>query len=738
MNMRKIAGSFVVVISLFALVVSVPIVARWQLEHVLFEMFGEPAQVESVSINPFTGDVQVRGVEVGTEKQLELLDLTLNMRALLSKRVHVERVRIEALSLPVSYQAQSAQTQGAPPQGAPPQSGQDQDLRIGGLRVPITQAQSVESAPLAPAWTWQVDELQLEDVNIALQYLSHKHTWVVRQAKVMLANSEFSRPIGYDLDMAIDSAHLLTLGELQLGAVTRLSAQVQFDAVLADFKDYLPVELAGTLALNQQVDVRLEGVEREIAVIGSTQIKQLHMVGKQPLSVDLLDWAGSVSLLLSDDEVPRLEAIGLLQADQVAAQPFGQIKQISLRDMNYSAAGVVVEHITIEGLDALVQMTESGAIAGVVESAEPAPDAEASTPKIHIAELELTGQVRFVDQSRAAVVTLVMPEIALKINDLGQGLLARFELKARHQEEHQTGELLIMGTGHLLDSPINADLTMRLTQFELHQISPYLGYGIRSGRLVLDSSVNITDNQIKAENRVRMEGLKVDTGQAKAMAGADLPLSVALNLLKDKDGRIDLKVPIATKLGKFAVDTSDIVNTALANAAKQAALAYVKQALQPLGTLMFVKDMAAAAARPRFQPVVFSPGSADIEASQWDYVNKVVALMMNRPALTITLCGIASQADEAAIQMVEQSKVEQIKVEQIKVEQAKAEQSKGDGADDEREAKVLAAAMQGLAVSRGKVVTGWFVDAGVAVERLFSCRPQVLADDSAPRVMISL
>ena len=733
MNMRKIAGSFVVVISLFALVVSVPIVARWQLEHVLFEMFGEPAQVESVSINPFTGDVQVRGVEVGTEKQLELLDLTLNMRALLSKRVHVERVRIGALSLPVSYQAQSAQTQGAPPQGAPPQgappqSGQDQDLTIGGLRVPITQAQSVESAPLAPAWTWQVDELQLEDVNIALQYLSHKHTWVVRQAKVMLANSEFSRPIGYDLDMAIDSAHLLTLGELQLGAVTRLSAQVQFDAVLADFKDYLPVELAGTLALNQQVDVRLEGVEREIAVIGSTQIKQLHMVGKQPLSVDLLDWAGSVSLLLSDDEVPRLEAIGLLQADQVAAQPFGQIKQISLRDMNYSAAGVVVEHITIEGLDALVQMTESGAIAGVVESAEPAPDAEASTPKIHIAELELTGQVRFVDQSRAAVVTLVMPEIALKINDLGQGLLARFELKARHQEEHQTGELLIMGTGHLLDSPINADLTMRLTQFELHQISPYLGYGIRSGRLVLDSSVNITDNQIKAENRVRMEGLKVDTGQAKAMAGADLPLSVALNLLKDKDGRIDLKVPIATKLGKFAVDTSDIVNTALANAAKQAALAYVKQALQPLGTLMFVKDMAAAAARPRFQPVVFSPGSADIEASQRDYVNKVVALMMNRPALTITLCGIASQADEAAIQMVEQSKVEQIK----------AEQSKGDGADDEREAKVLAAAMQGLAVSRGKVVTGWFVDAGVAVERLFSCRPQVLADDSAPRVMISL
>ena len=165
----------------------------------------------------------------------------------------------------------------------------------------------------------------------------------------------------------------------------------------------------------------------------------------------------------------------------------------------------------------------------------------------------------------------------MQVNDLGQGLLTRYELKARHQEEHQTGELLITGTGQLLDSPINAELTMSLTQFELHQISPYLGYGIRSGRLGLDSSIKITDNQIAAKNRVRIEGLKLMLAKLKRRASADLPLSVALNLLKDQDGRIDLKVPIQTKLGKFAVDTSDIVNTALVNAAKQAAFAYVKQ-----------------------------------------------------------------------------------------------------------------------------------------------------------------
>ena len=450
MNMRKIAGGFVVIISLFAVVVSVPIVARWQLEKGLSELFGESARVASVSINPFTGNLQVRRVEVGAEIQLELLDLTLNMKALFSQRLHVERVWIKAVSLPIRYQAQSEQSQGAPSQG-----GQGQTLTIGGLVVPITQAQSVVGAPPSPTWTWQVDELQLQDMKIAVQYLNQTHAVVVRHLEVTGANSEFSGPMGYDLDTAIDSAHLLALGELDLGAVTAISAQVQLDAGLADFNAYWPLELAGTLVLNQQVSARFDGVERTIALTGSTQIKQLALVGKQPLSLEQLDWAGSISLLLSEETGMRFNATGLLQADQLAAPPFGKIKQVALRDIDYRSTGVAIDHVSINGLDGLLKITRSGAIAGLAISAKQAPEAEVAAPKIHIAALDLTGQVRFIDQSRSALITVVIPDIQLQVNDLGQGLLTRYELKARHQEEHQTGELLITGTGQLLDSPIN-------------------------------------------------------------------------------------------------------------------------------------------------------------------------------------------------------------------------------------------------------------------------------------------
>ena len=196
MNMRKIAGGFAVMMSLFVVVVSVPIVARWQLEKALSELFSEPAQVESVSINPFTGNLQVRRVEVGAEIQLELLDLTQDMQALFSKRLHVERVTIGSLRVPVHYrvqpaQSQSALSQNAPSQNAPSQRGQGQDLTIGGLGVPVRQAQSVVGTPPSSAWTGQVDELQLQDLSVAVHYLSQTHAVVVHHLEVTGANSEF-------------------------------------------------------------------------------------------------------------------------------------------------------------------------------------------------------------------------------------------------------------------------------------------------------------------------------------------------------------------------------------------------------------------------------------------------------------------------------------------------------------------------------------------------------------------
>jgi hypothetical protein len=701
MNPRTIAASLALLISLLALVLSVPLVARWQLEDRLSKLFNEPASVESVSINPLTGEMQVRQVKVGADIALERLKMTLDLAALFQRKVHVEQLLIFDLSLPLDYQ--------------PPV------LVVGGLPLPAAPIEPVPAAgssPELPGWTWQLDTLELNGVAIALQYLNHRHQIRVRHAKVTQLDSEFVGPIGYDLALSIDSAQLLARGEAQPGEVTAITMQVQLSAGLEEFKAYWPVAMSGALVLNQQVVARLDVSGSEIDLSGSAQLTGLALAAEQPVMIDQLDWAGSTRLRLAKDAEWQVKATGLLQADQLQALPMVKVKKLELQNIDYSATRLAIERLVVLGFDGLLKVSETGEVMGFPRNAQSKLDDKATTPMVSITELDLAGKVRWVDQSQSQVVSLVLPTLQLKVSDLGQGQVASFNLRAKHQEEHRTGELLIEGTGGLLDSPVNAALTVTLTQFELHQISPYLSNGIRSGRLALDASVQVTNGQVSADNRVRIERLKVDAEQAKAAVGTDLPIALALDLLKDKNDRIDLKVPIETRLGKLAVDTSDIVNTALANAAKKAAFAYVKQALQPLGTLMLMKDVAQAAARPRFQPILFDPGSAEMKGLQRDYADKVVGLMKDRPSLMITLCGVATQADVSAISVVEKSAEGAIAV--------------------EPQQQDLNAALQALAVSRGKEVTRWLVAGGIAVERLFACRPEVLNDDSLPRVLISL
>ncbi len=82
-----------------------------------------------------------------------------------------------------------------------------------------------------------------------------------------------------------------------------------------------------------------------------------------------------------------------------------------------------------------------------------------------------------------------------------------------------------------------------------------------------------------------------------------MPVDVALDLLRDSDDRISLKLPVSGSLTDPQFGTGDIIRQATQSALQNAAMSYVKSALQPLGTIMLVGNLAAKAARPRFEPV---------------------------------------------------------------------------------------------------------------------------------------
>ena len=133
-----------VLLLVLIMALSVPIVARWQLERQLGALFNEPATVEAVSINPFSGRVTLREVRIGNDIGLARLDMTLASAALFSRRVHIEQALLAGLQLPLVY--------------TPHQ------LKIGKLLLPLA-AGAAEAAPEGEAPLlrgWQIDELLLQ------------------------------------------------------------------------------------------------------------------------------------------------------------------------------------------------------------------------------------------------------------------------------------------------------------------------------------------------------------------------------------------------------------------------------------------------------------------------------------------------------------------------------------------------------------------------------------------------
>ena len=111
-----------------------------------------------------------------------------------------------------------------------------------------------------------------------------------------------------------------------------------------------------------------------------------------------------------------------------------------------------------------------------------------------------------------------------------------------------TGLLDIRGAVNPTAKPMALDLQARTTDIELAPFSPYAGkyagYGIERGKLSLDVSYRIdADGKLDAKNQLTLNQLTF--GEATNSPDATkLPVRLAVALLTDRNGVIDINLPI--------------------------------------------------------------------------------------------------------------------------------------------------------------------------------------------------
>ena len=203
------------------------------------------------------------------------------------------------------------------------------------------------------------------------------------------------------------------------------------------------------------------------------------------------------------------------------------------------------------------------------------------------------------------------------------------------------------------------DITMQFRSFPLPFISPYMvefsGDKIEKGKMSLDLNYRVKDKQLDATNELVIDqfelGEKVDNPDA-----VKLPLRLAAVLLKDKDGRININMPVKGSTDDPEFNLGSLVLDVFINL-------LVKVAASP-----FTVIGAFLGSDADFSVVTFMAGNADINAEQGKKLDDLASALAQKKELSLEVKGMAytNQDWPAMNETALKDKLKQIQSDELK------------------------------------------------------------------------
>jgi len=185
---------------------------------------------------------------------------------------------------------------------------------------------------------------------------------------------------------------------------------------------------------------------------------------------------------------------------------------------------------------------------------------------------------------------------------------------------------------------VTNNLKVAVKNVDLNPAGPYsgkfLGYGLRKGKLNVEMNYQMTDRKIKAQNVVMLDQFTLGDKVASPDA-TKLPVKLAVAILKDRNGRIELDVPIDGDLDDPKFRLSKVITHTIMNVITK----IVTSPFAALGKLFGGKGEDV-----RFQE--FDPGTAELTAASIDKLGAIVNALYERPGLELEIEGsIDPQSD---------------------------------------------------------------------------------------------
>jgi len=444
-----------------------------------------------------------------------------------------------------------------------------------------------------------------------------------------------ARPAAATATRTLDGRGDLALQPLQVRGTLRIDG-FPVHALEPYFGDALGLDLRRA-RLGYQGDLALQDGPAGLAVAlrGDGRVGDLQLYTRQRAPGTSAD----------ADELLRWQAL-TLQGLDVAIQP-AQRPRVLVRELaldNFYSKLVITEdgRFNLQDVEARPGAAASAPVTTASAAAPPASGAASATasadPPVDLA-ISATrisrGTVDFIDR-------FIQPNYSADLSEL-QGTIGAFRTGSRELatlalrgKVQRTGSLDISGQINPTAQPLALDLRARATDLELTPLSPYAGkyagYGIERGKLGMDVAYRIApDGTLDAKNQIVINQLtfgdRVDSPNA-----TQLPVLLAVALLKDRNGVIDLNIPVSGSIHDPQFSVFGLVLKVIGNVLTKAVTA-------PFSVL-------SGGGSDDLSTVAFEPGTATLTAAGRSTADKVAQALIDRPALTLTLHGLADGPTE--------------------------------------------------------------------------------------------
>jgi uncharacterized protein involved in outer membrane biogenesis len=524
-------------------------------------------------------------------------------------RVNLTRYRNGRWS-PLDLLRQTQKLASAPVASAPPKS--PPQFTLGRLRLNNWRAEFHDET---------VDNtLTLSKLNIAVDKLDYPQLTVDRAA--LTASCDGGR---LNLEAGGRLEPLALNGRLQLKHLP-----------LPRFWAYVPPEVKVLLVtgdLNSDLRFRIVRKEQELSgdCRGSLGVGNLYLVNSDDAD-DLLRWENfnldNIALDLGQSRLTIAEVALSGLVTQLTIAPDGTL--------NFSKV--------VEKEEAAIAPSPAAPLAP-----EPQPrDWFVSIDKVTIQN----GRIDFTDRHMVPPFHAEMINLGGRISGLSSSPEMQADVDIRGNLESRS-PLQIVGTMNPLSKTPQVDLKVLFSDIELSPATPYtgryLGYTVDKGKLFLELNYQVENKELNASNKIFLDQFAFGSS-VKSADAVNLPVKLAVALLKDRNGEIHLDVPVSGKTDDPEFSLLRIVWQVLKNL-------LIKAATSPLALLTSF------AGGGDFSAVQFAPGSAELSATDRENLAKLANALVDRPTLKLEISGHAEATidEEAYRRQLLENRIKRVK-----------------------------------------------------------------------------